>query len=188
MKEIAIVYHSGKGHTEMIAQHVAKGAAENSQIHTRLLKVEDIEDPKILNSADAIIFGAPTYMGSLSAPFKAFMDATSTLWYTHDWCDKLAAGFTNSHSMSGDKLNSLLQLVTFSAQHGMVWLSLGLFNESGANDQQSGDPQLVNRIGSYLGLMSQSDNDEPKVTPPRGDKKTAELLGQRVANWVLRVK
>ena len=41
-----------------------------------LIKVEAVEDEwSALELADAIIFGAPTYMGSASAGFKAFMDA-----------------------------------------------------------------------------------------------------------------
>ena len=71
-----------------------------------------------LDGADAIIMGAPTYMGSLSAPFKAFMDATSHLQYVEKrWAGKIAAGFTNGASRGGDKQNSLVQLMTFAAQH-----------------------------------------------------------------------
>jgi NAD(P)H dehydrogenase (quinone) len=38
---------------------------------------------------------------------------------------KLAAGFTNSGSQNGDKQNTLMQFVTFAAQHGMLWVNLG---------------------------------------------------------------
>ena len=60
-----------------------------------------------LNAADGIIFGAPTYMGGVSAPFKAFIDAASKVWFQQGWKDKTAAGFTNSGSYSGDKLSAL---------------------------------------------------------------------------------
>lgn len=33
-----------------------------------------------LNSADAIIFGTPTYMGGVAAQFKAFVDGVSSAW------------------------------------------------------------------------------------------------------------
>lgn len=36
--------------------------------------------------------------------------------------NKITASFTNSHSLSGDKLNYLMQLVVFAAQHGMIWV------------------------------------------------------------------
>ena len=57
-----------------------------------------------LELADAIIFGAPTYMGGASGPFKTFIDSTSKSYATGAWKDKIAAGFTNSASRSGDKV------------------------------------------------------------------------------------
>ncbi len=40
-------------------------------------------------------------MGSVSGPFKTFMDASSRVWLEQKWKDKLAAGFTISGSFSG---------------------------------------------------------------------------------------
>ena len=111
--KVAIVYHSGYGHTAVVAEHVAKGAGEVPGVEAALYKVEDLASPDNgpwdqLAAADAIIFGAPTYMGSASAPFKQFADASSKVWFTQGWKDKLSAGFTNSGSWSGDKLNTLI--------------------------------------------------------------------------------
>ena len=182
MTKIAIIYHSGYGHTEVQAKYVQKGAASVDGVEAKLFKVEDIKNATELNEFKAIIFGAPTYMGSVSAQFKAFMDATSGVWFAQQWKDKIAAGFTNSNSMSGDKFNSLVQLVTFAAQHGMIWTSLGELNHSSVPNAENGGGEYVNRIGSYLGAMAQSDNAPTDQTPPIGDLKTAEILGQRVAN------
>ena len=135
--------------------------------------------PESLNEYDAIIFGSPTYMGSVSAPFKAFMDASSKVWFSQGWKDKVSAGFTNSHSLSGDKLNTLFQLTIFAVQHGMIWVGQGEMN--GSPDGEAGKPDAINRLGSMLGVMAQSENESPEVTPPSGDLKTAELLGKRVA-------
>jgi len=187
MTTIAIVYHSGFGHTEKQARHVEKGAASVADITTRLVRVEDVtDDPASLNDADAIIFGSPTYMGSVSAPFKAFMEATSKLWFKLEWKDKVAAGFTNSHSLSGDKLNTLMQMTIFAMQHGMIWVGLGELNQS--PDGEPGKADAVNRIGGFLGAMAQSENASPDVTPPQGDLKTAEILGKRVAEMTKRIR
>jgi NAD(P)H dehydrogenase (quinone) len=187
MAKVAVVYHSGYGHTEVVARHVVQGAASVGGVEVKIFTVDEVtKTPERLNEYDAIIFGAPTYMGSLSAPFKSFMDATSQLWVKQMWKDKLAAGFTNSGNMSGDKFDSLVQLITFAAQHSMNWVSLGLMNESFAPGKQNGDPLCVNRLGSFLGAMTQSDNLPPAQTPPVGDLKTAELLGIRVAQATLR--
>jgi multimeric flavodoxin WrbA len=184
MKKVAVVYHSGFGHTEIIAEHVSKGAAQVANIEVKLFKSENVTDtPDVLNEYDAIIFGSPTYMASISGPFKTFMDATSKIWFTRKWKNKIAAGFTNSHSMSGDKLNSLIAISLFASQHGMIWVSQSEMN--GSPDGEPGKHDEVNRIGSHHGLMTQADNLEPEVTPPVGDKKSAELFGKRVAEITL---
>lgn len=177
---VAIVYHSGYGHTAKQAKAVARGVASTPGAKAVLIKVEDVDKHwDDLNAADAIIFGAPTYMGSLSGPFKMFMDASSKVWGQSKWLNKLAAGFTNSGSRSGDKLNSLIQLAVFAAQHGMIWVSLGLM--SGHNKSDTTEDTL-NRHGFFLGAGAQSNGDQgPDVVPPPADLRTAEHLGARVA-------
>lgn len=180
MKSVAIVYHSGFGHTEIIAKEIAKGVDMVKDTDATLFKVEEITDtPEVLNKFDAIIFGSPTYMGSVSSPFKMFMDATSKLFFSRSWMNKVAAGFTNAHSLSGDKLNTLFQLAIFAAQHRMIWVGQGEMN--GSPDGEPGKTDAVNRMGSSFGLMAQSENDTPDVTPPEGDLITARLFGKRIA-------
>ena len=178
--KVAIAYHSGYGHTEVLAQAVAAGA-ENAGASAIAVSVADLENLNWdqLTEADAIIFGTPTYMGSVSAPFKAFMDASSKIWAQQGWKDKLAAGFTNSSSQSGDKLNTLIQLSVYAASHSMNWVSLGLLP---GNNSSNGSEKDLNRLGSFLGAMAQSNSDEsPELTPPQSDRDTAQALGARVA-------
>lgn len=191
MTNIAIVYHSGFGHTEVVAKHVAKGASSVPGATAKIYKASDLSTPDAgpwseLAAADAIIFGAPTYMGSASAPMKQFMDASSKVWFEFGWKDKIAAGFTNSSSWSGDKLSTLSQFAILAAQHGMVWTGTGMM--PGYNKKE-GSPQDLNRVGSFLGLMTQANADEgPDVAPPASDRETAELFGARIANVAARWK
>lgn len=185
MKSVAIIYHSGYGHTEVQAKAVARGVEQVENAKPVLINVEDVDSNwDTLNDADAIIFGSPTYMGSVSAQFKTFMDASSKTWMEQGWKDKIASGFTNSASHSGDKLNTLVQMSVFAAQHGMVWVGLGLLP---GNNSSQGSPDDLNRIGSYLGAMAQSDADAgPDVAPPKADQDTAAALGRRIAEAALR--
>ncbi|MEJ0025187.1 MAG: flavodoxin family protein [Rhizomicrobium sp.] len=182
MSKVVVVYHSGYGHTAEQAKAVAAGAGRVPGTQVELIRIEGGEKdftPVLakLEAADAIILGSPTYMGSVSGPFKTFMDATSKVWGKLN--DKIAAGFTNSASHSGDKLNSLIQLSIFAAQHGMVWVNLGLMP---GNNHSKGSPEDLNRLGGFLGAMAQSPADGgPEVGPTASDKRTAEHLGQRVA-------
>ncbi|MGO4307100.1 flavodoxin family protein [Cupriavidus sp. RAF12] len=184
---VAVIYHSGYGHTRKQAEAVCNGAASVSGVESLLIPVEDIGAHWAgLESADAIIFGTPTYMGSASAQFKAFMDASSrTVFATGAWKDKIAAGFTNAASRSGDKLNTLQQLSIFAAQLGMHWVNLGL--PPGHNSSTSHEDTL-NRHSYFLGAAAQSDADtsaDAGATP--ADLRTSAHLGARVAAVALQM-
>lgn len=186
--KVCIVYHSGYGHTKKQAESVAEGVNSVSGVECSLISATDMDESSKywdeLDQADAIIFGSPTYMGSVSADMKKFMEATSGRWMQMKWADKLAAGFTNSASRNGDKQNTLISFVTLAAQHGMVWINL---NQMPGNNSSAGSEEDVNRLGSSLGAMAQSNADQgADVAPPAADLKTAFLLGQRVANCAQR--
>ena len=137
MTRIAIVYSSGHGHTRLVAEHVTRGAREVPDIEAELIEITAAgirpdgrwNDPSVmakLAGADAIVFGSPTYMGSVHGVFKLFLEnAFTPAWWEQEWKDKLAAGFTNSASRSGDKLITLQQLAVFAAQMGMIWVTVG---------------------------------------------------------------
>lgn len=177
---VAVVYHSGYGHTRVLAEAVQRGAAAVDGVHADLIAVGSGEVPwPLLDRADAIVFGSPTYMAGPSAAFKAFLDSTSSRWAQQAWKDKLAAGFANSASMSGDKLATLQTMALAAMQHGMVWIGLGLMP---GNNSSKGSAADLNRLGSFLGAMAQSNADEPaELAPPPSDRATAEALGRRVA-------
>jgi multimeric flavodoxin WrbA len=171
---VAIVYHSVSGRTKALAEAVARGAGSVEGTRTAVLSVEAV-DHAVLQDADAIVFGCPTYMGSASGAFKSFMDGTAAIWALQAWRDKLAAGFTHSAAPSGDKLATLMQLAVFGAQHGMVWVGLGLPPTYAGPNAAASD---TNRLGSHLGAMAQT---PPGKDLDASDVRTAEHLGRRVA-------
>ncbi len=187
--QICVVYHSGFGHTAKQAKAVGEGVKSVSDVELIEVSVGDLADAeskmwKSLDAAEALIFGCPTYMGSPSAGMKQFMEATSERWMAQKWADKLAAGFTNSGSQSGDKQNTLVDIATFAAQHGMVWINLNILP---GNNSSAGSVEDVNRLGASLGAMAQSNVDEgADVVPPEPDLETARQLGSRVAECAKR--
>lgn len=180
MSDITIVIAScsGYGHTAQIATAVADGARSVPGTQVLGVDVASLSDADwdLLDDADAIVFGSPTYMGTASGAFHAFAESSSKRWMTRAWSDKLAAGFTNSGSMSGDKLHTLQYFAILAAQHGMLWVSLNLL--PGWNTTTSG-PEDDNRLGFYLGAGAQSFNDTAAVH--EADLSTARHLGRRVA-------
>lgn len=175
--KVAIVYDSGYGHTEVIALKVSEGLV-SSGLQTDVIKAKDINSGvtpiEELEKYDGIVFGSPTYMGTVSAEFKKFMDLSSKTWYEQKWKNKIAAGFTNSAGLSGDKANTLLTLVTFACQHSMVWVSQGIFPDG-----------KLNKLGSWTGLMAQSDNAPANETPGDDFKDYAFAFGKRIGDFMV---
>lgn len=187
MTTIAIVYFSGSGHTHLTAEAIAEGVRKvGNQVDLLRITGEQITNGRWKNDeimakldrADAIIFGSPTYMGGVAAQFKAFLDAASSAWFTQQWKDKIAAGFTHSSSLSGDKQGTLMYLSIYAAQHGMVWVSAGELPS-----HYQGKTDGVNRLGSFLGIMGQTPMNMSGGNPvlDSGDRLTAEYFGQRLA-------
>lgn len=181
----AIVYHSGYGHTQAQAAAVERGAV-SAGAQVRMIQTNEVDDHwDFLASADAIIFGSPTYLGSASAEFKVFMEKTSGIWIKEGWKDKVAAGFTNSGTPAGDKLGTLIQFALFAAQHGMHWINLGMLPGHSASTSSF---DSSNRLGIWLGAGAFSFTDQPaELTPPPSDLRTAEHLGRRVVTTALQL-
>lgn len=183
MVSIVVVYHSGYGHTAKQAQAVATGA---NAILMAISNEGNLSEAEwaTLDAADAIIMGSPTYMGSVSWQFKKFADASSKQWLSQKWKNKVAAGFTNSATMNGDKLSTLHYLFTLAMQHSMIWAGTGLM-PSNSKAAQRND---VNYVGSFSGAMSVSPSDASPNEMLPGDLETAKQFGKRVAEvaaqWV----
>jgi NAD(P)H dehydrogenase (quinone) len=176
---VAIACHSGFGHTAVLAEVVAAGARE-AGADVPVIAVDRMTDTDwdILDAADAIVFGSPTYMGNVSAGFQTFAEQTGRRCLNGTWRDKVAAGFTNSGAKSGDKLNTLVSLAVFAAQHHMHWVSLGL----GAGwNSATGTENDLNRLGFWLGAAAQTDVDANADQVHPSDVQTCRHLGFRVA-------
>jgi len=175
MSKIVIVYHSGYGHTKKVAEAVAEGSGG------ALLAI-DAEGNlpaggwETLAAADAIVFGSPTYMGSVSWQFKKFADASSKPWFVKAWRNKLAAGFTNSATLNGDKLSTLQYLMTLSQQHGMFWVGTGMHPSNAKADTRDS----LNNLGGYSGLITATPSDASVDEMVPGDLAFAKAFGERV--------
>jgi NAD(P)H dehydrogenase (quinone) len=193
MKKLYVVYHSGFGHTKRQAEAVHRGAKDVDGVDSVLLTTQEAtERLDELDGADAIVFGCPTYMGSLSSDMKKFFEVAARKWAAQSWKDKIAGGFTNSGSLSGDKLSTLTSLFYNAMQHSMIWVSLGMLPSQNDREAvktiQGPGPDAHNRSGSFVGPMASSFECGPDVAPSKGDLETAELYGRRVAETTLRAK
>ncbi|MEI7514507.1 MAG: flavodoxin family protein [Betaproteobacteria bacterium] len=176
MTKTVVIFHSGYGHTQRVAQFVAEGA------DAQLITIDadgNITDAEwdALDAADAIIMGSPTYMGMASWQFKKFADASSKRWFVSGWKDKVAGGFTCSANLSGDKLSTLQYFITLAMQQGMVWVGQSAMNDGS-----------INRLGSSSGVMAQVGPTSPAEDISQGDLDTAKAYGARVAQVAAKLR
>ncbi|MEN8891742.1 flavodoxin family protein [Planktotalea arctica] len=167
---LCIVYFSPTGHTRALAQAIALGG------EGILLDATDLSaaDWATLDSASAIVMGAPTYMGGLPAPFVAFIEQASARWDTGQWRDKLAGGFSTAMHPAGDKLNALTCLFVFAAQMGMVWIGAA---ETGPPVVEGNEG--INADGSWVGVTGTMSAIEGELLSS-GDIETARRYGARM--------
>jgi len=185
MARVAIVFHSVTGTTKALAEAVAQGVMRISGVTAITLEVhsKDIVEGRYCNdttlstlaSADAIIFGSPTFMGSVSAQFKAFADATGEIWGDQAWANKMAGGFTIGSSPSGDQLHTMQYLQIFANQHGMLWVGI----DSHGRDENG----IPNRLGAQSGVIAAAKGE----VVDSDDILTAKYLGTRVAELTLKM-
>ena len=181
MAKVAVVFHSGYGHTQRFAQSVASGAG------AELIAIDaDGNLPEggweTLADADAIVFGSPTYMGSVSWQFKKFADASSKPWYTQAWKDKIFGGFTASANMNGDKFSTIHYFMTLAMQHSMLWVGSGLM----PSNSKAATRNDINYVGSFGGLMTATPSDASPEEVVPGDIETAKKFGERIADVTAR--
>ncbi|WP_350558378.1 flavodoxin family protein [Psychrobacter sp. CAL346-MNA-CIBAN-0220] len=176
---IAVIYHSNYGHTKRVAEAVVIGARQQlPEAQAKAIDIHDV-DWGFVDKADLLVFGSAVYMGSVPAEFKTFMDGTSKRWYNREWEGKWAAGFANSGGLSGDKLSVLQQICLYAMQHGMNWIGMPLMPTGHSDDD-------LNRLSSFLGLMTQSINAPPEETPGKGDIDTAIWFGDHLAKTIIK--
>ena len=110
-----------------------------------------------LAAAKMIVFGSPTYMGGASWQFKEVRRCLvqALVHPAQTWKDKLAAGFTNSATMNGDKLSTLHYFfhALAAVRHAVGRHRLMPSNSKAATRND------VNYVGSFSGLMTVSPSD-----------------------------
>ncbi|KUK95887.1 MAG: Flavodoxin/nitric oxide synthase [Methanothrix harundinacea] len=116
MTKLLVVYHSRSGNTARMAEAVAEGA-KSGGADVVIKKVEEatLED---LTGADGIVFGAPTYFGTLSGEMKSFIDRSVRIRGKLE--NKVGATFTSSGSLSGGNETTLISMIEGMLIHGMV--------------------------------------------------------------------
>lgn len=141
--KLSIVFYSMYGHIYKMAQAVAEGAESVKGAEVSLYRVPEtldkgvlekmgalesakmisnipVADLSVLEKSDAVIFGAPTRFGMMSAQMRAFLDSTGSLWAKGALIGKLGSVFTSSATQHGGQESTILSFHTTLLHHGMI--------------------------------------------------------------------
>ena len=94
INKIAIIYHSESGNTKMMANLIAKGA-RGGGCEVKTMPVNELE-LSFIEASRAVLFGSPTYYGTMSWQMKKMMDTTLP-----DLSGKLGAVFASAGWQGG---------------------------------------------------------------------------------------
>ncbi|WP_262692738.1 NAD(P)H:quinone oxidoreductase [Kordiimonas aestuarii] len=180
MPKILVLYYSGYGHTEVMANAVAEGARQFDGAEVAIKTVPElvpedvlkasgmkteashpVADPNELGDYDALIIGAPTRFGNMAAQMRNFLDQTGGLWMKGALVGKVGSAFTSTASQHGGQETTLTSVHTTLLHHGMVIVGLPYSFEGNAimTEISGGTPYGASTIAGGDGSRMPSENE-----------------------------
>jgi NAD(P)H dehydrogenase (quinone) len=190
MKEILILYYSRHGNTTAMANKIARGVEEITDVSACLRTVPPVSttceasDDDIPTSGppyaelddlarcDGLILGSPTHFGNMAAALKYFLDQTSTLWLSGALNGKPASVFTSTSSLHGGQETTLLSMMLPLLHHGMLISGLPYSEPELLKTSTGGTPYGASHLAGADSSLELS-KDEVQL---------CKALGRRIAN------
>ena len=164
--KVLIAYYSRTGHTESMADGVAKGVREVEETHVILKRVERVTAADLF-SADALIVGSPVYWANMAGPVKIFFDDWQLrfgVFPEFKMRNKVGAAFSTGGQISGGKELTMLTILA----------------------AMLGNQMIVVSGGGAFGASATTEGSSPGIDAK--ELARAKALGKRVAEvtWMVR--
>ncbi len=192
MAKVLVVYYSGYGHIERMAEAVAEGARSVAGTEVTIKRVPELVPEEVARKSgmkleqnapfatpleladyDAAIFGAPTRYGVMASQMRNFLDQTGPLWLNGALIGKPGSVFTSTATQHGG------QETTISSAHATL-LHLGMI----VVGVPYSCPELLNMNeitgGSPYGAGTLSGPDGKRM-PSENELAIARFQGRHVA-------
>ncbi|KIF83162.1 NAD(P)H:quinone oxidoreductase [Noviherbaspirillum autotrophicum] len=141
--KVQVVFYSMYGHIYKMAEAVAAGASEVTDVDVQLYQVPELVPDEVLEKsgakaaraafahvpfikpeqlmeADAIIFGTPTRFGNMAAQMRNFLDQTGALWMNGSLIGKVGSVFASTASQHGGQETTITSFHTTLLHQGMI--------------------------------------------------------------------
>lgn len=116
MAKVLVCYYSRTGNTEEMAEKIAE-VMKAEGLDVDLAKVEDTRVDELLNY-DCLIFGSPTYYGSMAWPMKKLLD--ESVKFHGRMRGKIGGAFSSSANIGGGNETTILSILKALIIHGMI--------------------------------------------------------------------
>jgi len=182
--KLLVLFYSTYGHVYRMAQAVAEGAREVSDVEVLVKRVPETLPPEVLAAmgaveaqkalagvpvatvadladADAVVFGTPTRFGNMAGQMRQFLDATGGLWAQGKLVGKVGSVFTSSATQHGGQESTILGFHTTLLHHGMVLVGLpyAFQGQTRMDEITGGSPYGASTIAGGRGERMPSENE-----------------------------
>ena len=182
--KVLVAHYSLLGHTNRLAEAVMHGAKEINGAEVKLMRIPEIlseEERRRRGSgdfsksfeiipvcsqndvamADAIIIGAPTYLGNMCAQMQLFLNSLGKLWRDGTLVGKVGSAFTSSGSQHGGQEAALLSVHTTMLHMGMIVVGLPytFHGQLRIDEITGGTPYGATTIAGQKGERMPSENE-----------------------------
>ena len=160
-----VAYYSGSGHTQAMAEAVAKGASSVDGVEVKIISVSKAKADDVLE-AQAIILGSPVYNGNIAPEMLQFINTWP--FEGRPMQDKIGAAFATGGGISIGEEQVMLGLLQAMLIQGMMVMG-------GEEAEASFGASAITGEEPFEGVQDQF-------------LMKAEGLGRRVAMTTLRLK
>ena len=94
--KITVVYHSESGNTAKMAECIVKGIQSVEGMEAKAFHINDL-DENYIRESQGVIFGTPTYMGTLSGTAKVWLESAGK----YNLAGKLGGAFATANYVHG---------------------------------------------------------------------------------------
>ena len=116
MARVLVCYYSRTGNTRKMAARIAE-ALEKEGLEVALKKVADTEAGELLDY-DGLVFGSPTYYGTMAWELKKLLD--ESVKFHGKLRGRVGGAFTSSANIGGGNETTVLDILKAFLIHGMV--------------------------------------------------------------------
>jgi NAD(P)H dehydrogenase (quinone) len=151
MPKVLVLFYSRTGNTAKLADAIIEGARSVKFTEVDARRLDDLAPEGVINSVpgwkeareklaaqykllegferlaeyDALVLGAPTRYGIMSAELKLLLDQTGPLWNRGALVDKVGSAFTSVATAHGGHETTLWSIMTPMANLGMILVPPG---------------------------------------------------------------